>query len=75
VGDPDLFRVALQLGSDCQVFVDTPWQGRGPEELAAEIREKLTAPPHQWRATWHAIKPALAGPPQIAQRAWNRASF
>ncbi len=75
--DHEMFRVALQIDGDYQVFVDTPWRGRGPEELAREVCEKLTTPPHKWRATWHAIKPALTGPPQIARRSWSwkRASF
>lgn len=73
----EMFRVALQIDNDYQVFVDTLWRGRDPEDLAREVCEKLKAPPHKWRATWHAIKPALTGAPKIAQRSWSwkRASF
>jgi hypothetical protein len=73
--DPELFRVALQVGHDYQVFVDTPWRGRGPDELAGEVCDTLAGPPREWRASWHAIKPTLTGPPKIAGRSWRRHQF
>jgi hypothetical protein len=73
--DQELFRVALQIDGDYQVFVDTPWRGREPEELAREVCALLTRPPRKWHATWHPIKPTLAKPPTIAGRSWRRAHF
>lgn len=73
--DPGLFRVALQLGDDYQVFLDTPWQNRSPEELADKVCEVLARAPGRWRASWHAIKPTLPGPPTIARRSWRQEQF
>jgi hypothetical protein len=73
--DHDVFRVTLQIDGDYQVFVDTPWRGRGPEELAREVCATLALPPREWRATWHAIKPALNEPPKIAGPSWQREQF
>ncbi|WP_245870806.1 hypothetical protein [Asanoa hainanensis] len=73
--DHQLFRVALQIEGDYQVFVDTPWRGRGPEELARSVCATLALPPSQWRATWHAIKPTLTEPPEIAGPSWRPARF
>jgi len=70
--DSRLFRVALQIAGDYQIFLDTPWQDRGPAELADEICRTLARGPGKWRATWHAIKPTLDGPPTIARRSWRR---
>jgi hypothetical protein len=70
--DPGLFRVALVQGGDYLVFVDTPWLDRGPEELAGEVCATLGRDPGTWQATWHAMKPALAGPPRIAGGSWRR---
>lgn len=69
--DPGLFRVALQLGDDYQIFLDTAWQGCSPEELADKVCETLARGPGKWRASWHAIKPTLPGPPAIARRSWR----
>lgn len=73
--DPELFRVALQIDGDYQVFVDTPWRGLSPEKLAREVCATLTLPPHQWRAGWHAIKPTLTKPPKIAGPSWHHMRF
>ncbi|WP_410813401.1 hypothetical protein [Micromonospora sp. 067-2] len=73
--DHELFQVALQIDGDYQVFVDTPWHGRGPEELAHEVCATLALPPADWHATWHAIKPTLTQPPTIAGPAWRPARF
>lgn len=73
--DPELFRVALQLGNDYQIFVGARWGDRSPEELADEVCEILGQGPEEWRASWHAIKPALSGPPPIAHRSWRRERF
>jgi hypothetical protein len=73
--DHGVFRVSLQLGSDYQIFVHTPWRNRSPEELADEVCATLARPPRKWRATWHAMKPTLAGPPTIAGWSWRRAQF
>lgn len=70
--DHEMFRVALQLNGDYQVFVDTPWRGRGPGELAREVCATLALPPREWRATWHAINPKLTRPPKIAGPSWQR---
>ncbi|MEU4241720.1 hypothetical protein [Actinoplanes sp. NPDC026619] len=73
--DPRVFRVALKLHDDYQIFVDTPWRDRSPEELADEVRDVLGRHPAEWRASWHAIKPSLPGPPPIAPRSWKREQF
>ncbi|MGN9909891.1 hypothetical protein ACTMTJ_20295 [Phytohabitans sp. LJ34] len=73
--DPELFRVALRLDDDYQIFVDTPWRGRRPVELADDVCETLARGPSTWRASWHAIKPALPGPPTIAPRSWRQEQF
>jgi hypothetical protein len=69
--DPGLFRVALRLGDEFQIFLDTPWRNRSPEELADGVREILGQGPGKWRATWHAVNPANPGPPAIARRSWR----
>lgn len=73
--DAELFRVALQLGQDYQIFVDTPWRNRSPQELADKVCETLARGPGKWRASWHAIKPTLPGPPTIARRSWRQEQF
>ena len=73
--DPELFRVALRLGDDYQVFLDTPWQDSSPEELAGRVCDALARGPGRWRATWHAVKPETAGPPPIARSRWRRETF
>ncbi|WP_233625000.1 hypothetical protein [Actinoplanes sp. ATCC 53533] len=73
--DPSVFRVALQLDDDYQIFVDTPWRDRSPEELADEVCKALGRGPGKWRASWHAIKPTLPGPPPIARRSWRQEQF
>jgi hypothetical protein len=73
--DPRLFRVALQMAGDYQIFVDTPWRGRGPEQLADDVCETLARGPGMWRASWHPITPTLTGPPAIARRSWRREQF
>jgi hypothetical protein len=71
--DRTLFRVALRLEADYQVFLDTPWRGRRPDELAGDVCATLALPPQQWRATWRAINPALTTtPPAIAGPSWRR---
>lgn len=69
---PETFVVSLRLADDYQVFVDTPWRGRSPDELAREVVQTLAQPPHAWRASWHAIKPSLTDPPPIAGPSWQR---
>lgn len=73
--DQELFRVALQFNRDYQVFVDTPWRGRDPEELAGEVCATLARPPRTWHATWHAMIPSLTTPPEIAGPSWRPARF
>jgi hypothetical protein len=73
--DPELFQVALQMADDYQIFVDTPWRGRSPAELAHEVCETLARGPGTWRASWHAIKPTLTEPPAIATRSWQRYQY
>jgi hypothetical protein len=73
--DPEQFRVALQLGDDYQIFLDTPWRNRSPEELADRVCETLARGPAKWRASWHAIKPTIPGPPTIARRSWRQEQF
>ena len=73
--DRELFRVALQIEDDYQVFVDTPWHGRSPEELVREVCAVLARPPREWRAHWHPIKPTLTEPPKIAGPSWQREQF
>jgi hypothetical protein len=57
--NPGWFRVALRIGKDDQVFVDTPWLGRTPEKLAADVCATLAEPPDRWIATWLAVEPSL----------------
>ncbi|MEV4626818.1 hypothetical protein AB0J90_11085 [Micromonospora sp. NPDC049523] len=73
--DQELFRVALGIDGDYQVFVDFPWHGRTPETLAGEVCATLALPPKKWRASWHAIDPALSRPPAIAGPSWRPARF
>ncbi|WP_442792195.1 hypothetical protein [Micromonospora sp. NBC_01796] len=73
--NPELFRVALQIDDDYQVFVDCPWHGRTPEGLAREVCATLALPPEQWPATWQAIKPTWRTPPGIAGPSWRPARF
>ena len=70
--DPDVFVASLWLDEDYQIFVDIPWRGRTPEELAREVCRVLARPPHEWPASWHAITPRLTDPPPIAGRRWRR---
>jgi hypothetical protein len=70
--NPGFFRTALQNGDDYQIFVDLPWLDRDPGELAGEVCATLARHPHQWPATWHAIKPKLSQPPDIAGGSWQR---
>jgi hypothetical protein len=73
--NPGLFRVALQMADNYQIFVDTPWQGRSPAELADQVCETLARGPGRWRASWHPIKATLTEPPAIARRSWQREQF
>lgn len=67
-----LFRVALQLDDDYQVFVGFPWQNTTPQELARRVRKTLALPPDTWPATWHPIGRGMTQPPAIAGPAWQR---
>jgi hypothetical protein len=71
-GDPELFRVCLQFDDQYQVFVDTRWRARNPDEMARAVCDTLTRPPSTWRAAWHAVEPTVNEPPSIAGRAWRR---
>jgi len=55
--NPELFRVALRKDNDDQVFVETRWRERSPEQLAAEICATLAQPPDQWDATTRPASP------------------
>lgn len=68
--DPEMFRVALRIGHEYQVFLEVAWRGRPPAELAREVGEILTRPPQTWRASWHAVGPGAPGPPAMAGRSW-----
>jgi hypothetical protein len=68
--DPELFRVALLSADDYQIFVNVPWGGRSPTELADEVCETLARGPGEWQATWYATRPTSVGPPAIARRSW-----
>jgi hypothetical protein len=70
--DPEQFRVALRLGDDYQIFLDTPWHDSSPEELAVRVCETLARGPSTWRASWHAVRPTILRPPAIARRSWRR---
>ncbi|MCT2586718.1 hypothetical protein [Actinophytocola gossypii] len=70
--DPTTFRVALRLGYEYQIFVDTPWRRRTPEQLATAICRDLSRPPGDWTATWLARRPTVTTPPPIAGRRWRR---
>ncbi|MBM7774131.1 hypothetical protein JOD54_004335 [Actinokineospora baliensis] len=70
--DPEHFRVAF-IVDDYQVFVDTPWLGRGPEEAARAVCESLALPVEQWRATWFSMRPRATAPPSIAGPLWQPA--
>jgi hypothetical protein len=70
--DPETFVVCLRLDDAYQIFVETPWRGRSPEQLAREVVRTLARPPHEWPASWHAITPTLTDPPAIAGPRWRR---
>lgn len=69
--DGTLFQVALEIEDDYQVFVNTPWRGRSPEELARTVCHTLAGPPHAWQATWHAVNSTVTEPPTIAGPSWR----
>jgi len=74
--NPELFRVALRIGNGYQVFVDTPWQGRSAEQLAAAVCATLAQPPNRWTAEWHAVESSLRSkPPAIAGSRWRPFEF
>lgn len=70
-----VFRVALQIGDDYQVFIDFPWEDRTPLELARYVCHTLSHAPRTWAATWHAIQPSISEAPKIAGRKWKPAHF
>ncbi len=72
---PAVFRVAMHLGRDYQVFVAFPWKGRGPVELSRSVCAALSRAPQGWRATWRAIRPSLEVAPHIAGPSWSRTQF
>ncbi len=72
VRDNEQFRISLDLGDDYQVFVNTPWRGRSPAELARAVCATLARPPQQWRATWHPVRRGVSRPPDIAGPSWER---
>lgn len=69
---PETFVVSLQLGDDYQIFVETPWRRRSPDELAHAVIQSLVRPPHEWPASWRASQPRRTGPPPIAGPSWSR---
>jgi hypothetical protein len=70
--DPSLFRVALLLDDGYQIFVDTPWRDRSPEELADDVCARLGRGPGKWRASWQPVKLSRPGRPAIARWSWRR---
>jgi hypothetical protein len=66
---PAYFRVALDLRDTHQVFVDVPWAGRSPEELAAAVAGVLMTSPEQWTATWQSL--GDSGPPDLIGPRWS----
>ncbi|WP_144120647.1 hypothetical protein [Catellatospora sichuanensis] len=71
-GGSDELECALLLGEErYQVFVSTPWQGRSPQEVAAEMCATLHQAPQQWTAAWWPIRHGLRRP-KIAGPAWTR---
>jgi hypothetical protein len=73
--NPLVFRVALQLHDQYQIFVDTPWLDRSAEELASEVCATLALPPDRWHASWHAIRRETVDPPAICGPAWSRQQY
>lgn len=72
--DETLFRVCLRLDQH-QIFVDFEWNGRTPDELAADATSVLTTVvPASWRASWHPIQRG-SGPPPIAGPTWTQAQI
>jgi hypothetical protein len=68
----DDFQVCL-IGGGYQVFLDFPWQGRGPDALAAEVCATLALSPRQWNATWFPNRWELRdSPPPFAGPDWRR---
>ncbi|GIF98631.1 hypothetical protein [Catellatospora citrea] len=71
-GHGEELMCSLVLGDDRhQVFVRTPWQGRSPQKVAAEMCAALHDEPWRWTASWHPIRHGLRRP-KIAGPAWIR---
>ena len=64
--------MSLGQGSDYQVFVSVPWQGRSPDELAEAVIAELRRPPRKWTAAWHPVQSSITEPPLFAGRRWQR---
>jgi hypothetical protein len=67
-----MFNVTMEIADDYQVFVNTPWRGRDPEELARVVCAALAGPPWEWHATWHPTHHTVSTPPTIAGSSWER---
>jgi hypothetical protein len=70
--DPRRFQLSMIDGSRYQVFVDVPWDGRPPDEVAAAALAELDRPPETWTAQWHSIRPGVTEPPSYAGPGWTR---
>lgn len=68
--DAELFRIALSTEHH-QVFVDFPWRGRDPAELARAVCAELAQPPDRWQASWHALNRRAAIPLSVDGPRWR----
>ena len=72
---PDFFHVCL-TDNEHQIFVQVPWNGQTPGELATAMVATLDdAPPSDWHASWLAMRGPEVGPPAIAAPGWRKHQF
>jgi hypothetical protein len=68
---PGHFSAVLDHAGTHQVVVAVPWEGRGPDEVAADLVAVLAAPPARWKARWRPLSAEGTTPPAIAGPEWQ----
>lgn len=69
--DPAWFRTALMADDAFQVFLDLPWAGRSPSDLATAVLGLLASDPRGWTAEWWPIRRDGAPRPRQAGPLWR----
>lgn len=65
------FSVELDYRNEYQIWVETPWLSRTPEQLAEAVCQTLAQPPATWKTSWRAITESAPDPPDIAGTGWR----